>query len=309
MRRPLILVVGPTAAGKSELAVALADRLDGEVVSADALQVYRGLDIGTAKAGPDLRRRVPHHCIDVLPPTARCNAGDYARMARPVLAAIRLRGRQPVVAGGSGLYLEALTAGLNPLPRRDPGWRRVLESVRRRRGAGYLRRILELHDPTWAEGIDSTDEQRLLRAVEVILRTGRRFSDLVAEERPEPEPDALWIGMSWPRQELYRRIEERFDRMLAAGWVDEVRRLMEAGVPPDAHALQAIGYRQIVAHLRGELELEEVRRRVVRATRRYAKRQLTWFRNRTPTRWFERSVEAPDVTPRVLEHLRTELPC
>lgn len=309
MRRPLILVVGPTAAGKSELAAALAERLDGEVVSADALQVYRGLDVGTAKPGAELRRRVPHHCIDVLPPTARCNAGDYARMARPALAAIRLRGRQPVVAGGSGLYLEALTAGLDPLPRRDPEWRHVLESLRRRRGVDYLRRILESHDPTWAEGIDAADEQRLLRAVEVILRTGRRFSDLVAEDRPAPEPDALWIGLTWPRQELYRRIEERFDRMLEAGWIDEVRRLMDAGVPPDAHALQAIGYREIVAHLRDELDLDEVRRHVVRATRRYAKRQLTWFRNRTPARWFERGVEAPDVTPRVLEHLDAKLPC
>lgn len=285
----LVIVVGPTAAGKSALAVHLARRFGGEIVSADALQVYRGLDIGTGKVGPALRAAVPHHGIDVAEPTERFSAARWVELARAAIEEIEGRGALPVLAGGTGFYVEALVEGLSPAPPRDERWRGALERLVERAGLERAYEILRAHDPRWAERVGPGDRQRILRGLEVTLRTGEPFSEYLERHPPRPtERDPVWIGITWPRPQLYERIAARVDAMLEEGWLDEVRGLLERGVPHDAHAMQAIGYRQLAAHLAGESSLEEARTGIVRATRRYAKRQLSWFRNRTPARWFVR---------------------
>lgn len=300
---PLVVIVGPTAAGKTGLSLEIARALDGEIVSADALQIYRGLEIGTATPEPEVLGAVPHHCVGVVSPEARLSAGAFARMARAAVAAIRQRGRRPVVVGGSGLYLRAMVEGLADLPASDPRWRSALESLEARRGLQHLAGWLSALDPGWSERIGRGDRQRTLRALEVILRTGRRLSDVVdaPDDGDAASLDAVWIGVTWPRETLYRRIEERVDIMLQRGWMEEVRRLLESGLPRDAHALQAIGYRDLVACLDGEKSVVDAREAIVRATRRYAKRQLTWFRNQTPARWFDAS--SPGLVDAVLAHV------
>ena len=282
-----VVVVGPTASGKSELGVALAERFAGEVVSADSLQLYRHLEIGTAKPRAELLERVPHHCVDVLEPHAACSAGEYARMARTAVDGIRSRGRLAIIVGGSGLYLRALIEGLDVLPPSEPRWRQALTAIESRCGPQRLRDLLQRLDPVWAASIDAADRQRRLRALEVTLREGVPFSRLL-RDRAQPLPGrTVWVGLDWPRPELYRRIEERVDQMLAAGWQAEVAALLRRGVAPEAHALQAIGYRELVEQERGATTLSQAREAIVIATRRYAKRQMTWFRNKTPTVWFD----------------------
>ena len=288
--RPLLAIVGTTASGKSALGLELARQLDGEIVSADALQIYRGMDIGTAKPTPSERRTVRHHCIDIVPPAERFSAGDYARAARDAVAEIQARGRLPIAVGGSGLYMRALITGLDPLLPSDPVWRSALLRVEERRGPEFTRRMIETLDPGWAARIGVRDRQRALRGIEVTLRTGVPFSQQLSEQRKAVDLrfalPAVWVGISWARHALWERIEARVDRMLKGGWIAEVERLQSAGLSLDAHALQAIGYREIGAYLEGSLDLPEVRAAIVRATRRYAKRQSTWFRRQTPARWF-----------------------
>ena len=304
----LIVVVGPTAAGKSALAVELAGWLEGEVVSADAFQLYRGLDIGTAKIGAAEACGIVHHCVDIAEPDELYAAGRYAGAAAAAIQSIRERGRQAVVAGGSGFYLRALIDGLAPLPSRDGRWRAALQAVEARRGPEHLFAMLEALDPDWAEAIGSTDRQRILRGLEVTLRLGEPMSR-VLERRgwTGPHYDAIWIGLTCTKALLHERIEARVDQMLAAGWLQEVEGLLAGGLAASAPGLRAIGYRELIAHLRGELTLAEARGEIVRATRRYAKRQLTWFRNQTPAVWFERTSLEPAERDRVHEAVRAHL--
>lgn len=304
---PVVVIVGPTAVGKSVVAIAIAEWCGGEVVSADAFQVYRGLDIGTAKVGDEARARVPHHCIDVADPDEHYTAGRYAREAAAAIAGIHDRGRTAVVAGGSGFYVRALIDGLAPLPSRDPAWRRALEAVGQRRGLRFLHAMAEALDPAWAGAVGSADRQRLLRGLEVTLRCGRPMSELLDRRGwTGPHYEPAWIGVTLPRPLLYACIDERIDRMLAAGWLQEVVRLVADGYT-DAPALRAIGYRELAAHLRGEISLAEARERLARATRRYAKRQLTWFRRQTPAHWFELDDAGPEARERLIEGVRRQL--
>jgi tRNA dimethylallyltransferase len=308
------VIVGPTAAGKSALAAAVAERLDGEVVSADAFQVYRGLDIGTAKVSREVTTRVPHHCIDIADPDEHFSAGRYAREAAAAIADIQSRGRLAIVAGGSGFYIRALVEGLAPLPRRDARWRAALEAVAERRGLGFIHAMLERLDPGWADAVGPADRQRLLRGLEVTLRCGRPMSALLAERgRSGPRYEAIWVGLSAPRPLLYERIATRVDDMLAAGWREEVRGLLERGYTARSPGLRAIGYRELVAHLQGELALPAAREQIVRATRRYAKRQLTWFRGQTAAIWFEVASGGESERRRlheaVSQQLRSRLTC
>jgi tRNA dimethylallyltransferase len=286
----VIVVVGPTAAGKSELAESLARRHDAELVSADALQLYRGLDIGTAKPGPDVRSELSYHGLDLYPPTEQCTAARYGRWARATLAEIGARGRTAILVGGSGFYIRAALEGLDDMPGSDPAWREALTRLASEHGVGELHRWLRRLDPAWAERIDANDRQRLLRALEVVLREGRRLRDQrdqpVSRQEPALEP-AAWIGLRWDRAVLTERIAKRVEAMLQAGWADEVEGLLASGVPADAHALQAIGYRDLVECLRGGRSLEEVRSSIVIASRQYAKRQMTWFRREHRIRWFD----------------------
>ena len=298
---PVLAIVGPTAVGKSALALELAGPLGGEIVNADALQVYRGLDIGTAKPSAEDCRRVPHHLLDILDPREAFSAGEFARRARQAIEEIRGRGRLPILVGGSGLYLRALVEGISPIPPIDPGLREELRRRFDREGLEGLRADLERLDPETAERLAPRDSQRHLRALEVVLGTGRPLSSWTGRAPVGGgSVEAVWIGLTAPRGLLYDRLAVRVGRMLADGWVDEVRRLLASGLTPSAPAFQAIGYRELAGHLAGEATLEEAKERIVRATRQYAKRQMTWFRRQSGVEWFD----AGEVTSAaVLRHL------
>ena len=286
------MLVGPTAAGKTALAVELAERLGGEVVSADAFAVYRGLDIGTAKPGPAEMRRVPHHLIDVADPRERYSAGMFARDADAAIAAIRARGRLPIVVGGTMFYVRALLRGLFPEPPRDEALRRTLDDEWRRDPAALRERLAEL-DPEAAGRLAPGDRQRILRALEVALVAGRPMSALWREHPlPQARHLARLLGTAPGRPELHARIAARVDEMYARGLLGEVRGLLAAGVPPGAHALKAIGYRECLRVLAGEWTVEQARERTTAATRQLAKRQLTWLRGARGVEWLQTTGEA-----------------
>jgi tRNA dimethylallyltransferase len=284
---PVLAIVGATATGKSALGMALAERLSGEIVNADALQVYRGFDIGTAKPSPADRERVRHHLIDILDPHETYSAGEFARRAREAIAGIRSRGKLPIVVGGSGLYLRALFAGISPVPPGDPQVRRELRERLEREGLGPLREELARLDPRTAARLSAGDTQRVLRALEVALVSGRPLSSWIAEQPFGTQGiAAIRVGLTLPRSILYDQIAGRVARMLEAGWREEVAGLLRLGLSSDLPAFQAIGYRQIVRHLEGERSLEQAAAEIVKETRRFAKRQETWFRKEPDVTWF-----------------------
>jgi len=284
----LIAIVGPTAAGKSALAMDLAEAHGGEIVSCDSLQVYRGLDVGSAKPGPEERRRVPHHLIDVVDADRAFSAADYARLGREALADVAARGRLSLVVGGSGLYLRALLQGLFAGPSRDEAIRRRLEALAARRGDERLHRLLANVDPEAAARIPQRDRIRVVRALEVYRATRRPLSEHHRSSPHEPLRgfDVLQLGLAPPRAALLARVERRTDEMLERGLIAEVRGLL-ARYPPDLRPLRAIGYRQAAAVVRGECTLEAARRDIVAQTMRYAKRQMTWFRHQVRAAWHE----------------------
>ncbi len=284
---PLLIVLGPTATGKSALGLALAEALDGEIINADALQVYRGFDIGTAKPSLAERARVPHHLIDVLDPHERWSAGEFARRARVAIAEIEGRGRRPIVVGGSGLYLRALLLGISPIPPGDETVRAELRSRLAEKGLAVLRTELAQLDPASHERLMAGDTQRILRALEVALVSGKPQSEWIAERPFGGAPlSALRIGLTLPRSLLYDGIAGRVTRMVEQGWVEEVARRLDEGLDPELPPFQAIGYHQLVLHLRGEKPLAEAIEETVRATRRFAKRQETWFKKEPEVTWF-----------------------
>jgi len=289
-----VAILGPTAVGKSDFGLKIAERFDGEIVSADALQIYRGFDIGTAKPTEEERHRVPHHLVDILDPQEPFSAGEFARLATGLIQGIEARGRVALVLGGSGLYLRALLDGISPIPAVQPEVREELQYRLDREGLEPIRRELEALDPITAARLGRGDTQRTTRALEVVLSTGRPLSAWLADDPSGSGPiEALRIGLTLPRAVLYDRISVRVRRMIRAGWVDEVEGLLRRGLSPELPAFQAIGYRQLAAHVRGDISLEEALASTVRATCRYAKRQLTWFRREEGVTWF--SVEDPDA--------------
>jgi tRNA dimethylallyltransferase len=301
---PVIAIVGPTAVGKSALALALAERLGGEIVNADALQVYRGLDIGTAKPSPAERRRVPHHLIDILEPAERYSAGRFAALAETAIAGIQARRAVPILVGGSGLYLRALLEGIAPMPPVDPAVRDELLGRLERDGLAALHRELALRDPPTAARLGAGDRQRVLRALEVVVSSGQPLSSWIAR-RPfgARRLAATRIGLTLSRRVLYDRIAVRVCRMREEGLEEEVRRLLESGVHPEAPAFQAIGYRQFAQVARGLWTAEQAVTETIRATRRFAKRQQTWFRGERDIVWFDAAVPA-SLADEVLSHLR-----
>ncbi|MEM7350161.1 MAG: tRNA (adenosine(37)-N6)-dimethylallyltransferase MiaA [Acidobacteriota bacterium] len=301
--RPLIAILGPTATGKTDLAMRLGEALDGEIINADALQVYRGLDIGTAKPSPELQAALPHHLIDVLDPEEPYSAGEFVRRARPLIDQIRQRDRTPILVGGSGLYLRALLEGLSPIPASDPETRQALERRRAKEGLAALYDELCAVDPGTARRLAPGDSQRILRALEVALSSGRPLSSWIRQRPLGSVPvDAVRIGLTLPRTILYDRISGRVRDMIGMGWVEEVVALLESGCDPGAPAFQAIGYRQIVRYIHGEWSLESAAEDTIRATRRYAKRQMTWFRRERNVRWISASDVEQEI-PSLLEKL------
>ncbi|MEM6454872.1 MAG: tRNA (adenosine(37)-N6)-dimethylallyltransferase MiaA [Acidobacteriota bacterium] len=293
-----IVIVGATATGKSDLALALAEALDGEIVNADALQVYRGFDIGTAKPNAAMRARVPHHLIDICAPTEPYSAGRFADEARAAIAAIRARGRWPLVVGGSGLYVRALLEGIRPLPPADAAVRARLDARLADEGLPALHAELTRSDPATAARLAPADRQRILRALEVLETSGRPLSEQLRETPfGVTRLPAIRLGLTLPRQLLYDRISFRVGRMMHAGWLEEIRRLLRQGVPTDAPAFQAIGYRQLFAHLAGHGTLDAALDDIIRATRRYAKRQRTWFRKEKDIRWLSAAAISDHIQP------------
>lgn len=285
-RPPLILIVGPTAVGKTEVSIQLASRLNGEIISADSRLFYRGMDIGTAKPSLVERRGVPHHLIDVADPREVWSLALFQAQARQIIAQVHERGRLPFLVGGSGQYIRAVTQGWQPPSvQPDVRLRQVLERWAREIGASGLHARLALLDAEAAAKIDPHNLRRTVRALEVILSSGRRFSD--QRRISAPSYDLLQLGLTRPRAELYTRIDQRIEKMLQEGLVDEVRGLLAQGVPPDAPAFSAIGYRQTLAYLQGQLTLDEAVAQIKRATRVFVRRQANWFKiEETQIRWF-----------------------
>jgi len=304
---PVLAIVGATSTGKSELGMALAEELGGEIVNADALQAYRGLDIGTAKPGPAERERVPHHLVDILEPHEVYSAGEFARRARMAIAEIQGRGGTPIVVGGSGFYLRALFEGLSPLPSGNHETRQALRERLEAEGLGALRAELERLDPKTAARLTAGDTQRTLRALEVALATGRPLSSWVEEQPLGTQGiagiEVIRVGLTLPRGILYDRIAGRVARMMEAGWIGEVAGLLQQGLSPRLPAFQAIGYRQLVRHLEGDGSLEQAVAEIVRETRRFAKRQETWFRKEPDVTWFS-AQELKRQIPGVLRHAK-----
>lgn len=298
--RPVLLVIlGPTASGKSDIAHAVALARGGEIVSADAFAVYRGLDAGTAKPSPAQRAEVPYHLVDVATPFETYSAGRWAREARSIVEEIGRRGRPPIVCGGSGFYISALLDGLPEGEGVDPALRASLTAWGERRPEA-ARRLLEVNDPVSASRIAPANTRYNLRALEILLSTGEAAS---ARKRPGGEWTAAWrlvkAGIRPEREDHYARIAARVARMLDSGWQDEVRRLLEDGVPVDSQAFQAIGYREVVEWIQGHVARPEIEARIATATRQLARRQRTWFARESGVEWFPPDRALPEILARV----------
>jgi tRNA dimethylallyltransferase len=302
---PLVAVVGPTASGKSALGVWLAERLSGEVVACDSTQLYRGFDIGTAKPSASERRGIPHHLIDVLNPMEEATAGGYRQLALAALEDLRQRKRLPVFTVGTGLYLRALLEGLADVPQRSEELRERLRASAQEHPPGYLHRILNRLDAEAGNKIAAGDEQKLIRAIEVCLLARKPISEVHRSGRAPLEGwRVLKIGLMPPREKLVERIHSRTDAMLARGWMQEVQALLESGLSENAKPFDFLGYRELRAVLRGKLSLDEARAAIQQATRRYAKRQLTWFRRERDVRWFSGFGDDTEVQAGVMEWLQ-----
>ncbi|MBI3951453.1 MAG: tRNA (adenosine(37)-N6)-dimethylallyltransferase MiaA [Acidobacteria bacterium] len=303
--RPIIAVVGPTASSKSELGVEVALRFNGEIINCDSVQVYRGLYIGTAKVPPEERRGVPHHLIDIVDPTEHFTAGAYAMLASQTIEGIEARGKLAVLVGGTGFYLRALRAPLFDSPPTDLQLRRRLSQIVDRRGPEHIHRLLKRVDPNSAARIPIRDWARAIRALEFYFQTGQPMSQHLLLRPPSP-PFASRLrlmALDSPREVLYQRINERTERMFEQGWVGEVQRLLDAGVPASAKAFGAHGYRRILQYLRGDITLERAIELTKQDVRHYAKRQLTWFRREPQVTWFEGFGDDPSVQARVIAHI------
>lgn len=304
----LIAIVGPTGSGKSELALILARRLAGEIVSADSRQVYRLLNIGTSKPSQEEQELVRHHFIDILDPAEEYSAGAFGKDARATIAEIKARDKLPILVGGSGLYIKAVIDGFFDGPAKDTETRQQLERRLREEGPEALLQTLQEVDPVTASRVDSTKMRRVIRALEVYTITGRPISELHAEQTDRSPFEMIQIGIAWERIRLYERIEERVDRMIAKGLVDEVTRLKNIGYNRNLNALNSVGYKEVFDFLEGKVSHDEMVGLIKRNTRRFAKRQMTWFRadqritwvNMRPLRTFE------ELAGSVLARIRNE---
>ena len=299
---PLILIVGPTAVGKTEIAIQLAERTEGEIISADSRLFYRGMDIGTAKPTPAERSRVPHHLIDIADPDETLSLAQFQALARAAIADIHRRGRLPFLVGGTGQYLRAVAQGWSPpAVRPDAQLRGILEKLADERGVLWLHDRLARLDDVAAQKIDPRNLRRTVRAMEVILTTGHRFSE--QRSKADSPYRLITIGLSQPRQELYARIDARIEAMFAAGLLQEVRGLLAEGYLPSLPSMSAIGYAECVQVLEGRLDVEQAKQSIRRATRVFVRRQANWFKPDDPTiRWFR--VHA-GVAAEIESHLRS----
>lgn len=281
------MIAGPTGSGKTALGIEVAARLGGEIISADSMQVFRGMEIGTAAPTPDEQARVPHHLVSCVSPSATMAAGEYQRLGRERIAALHAGEKRAIVVGGSGLYIKALINGLFEGPPRQPALRDRLHAEASALGGAALMARLRACDPEYAAQLTSENDLiRIVRALEVFESTGRTFSAWHAEHQAEAAPlPARFFALQWDRAALYARIDARVQQMIHAGWLEEVQRLLDAGHADDLARIKALGYREIAAHLRGEQSLAKAIANAQMHHRRLAKRQLTWFRRDPRIHW------------------------
>jgi tRNA dimethylallyltransferase len=311
MRQPLVLaILGPTATGKSALALALAEKYQGEIINCDSTAVFRGFDIGTDKVPLADQRGIPHHLVDIADPTTEYTAAQYARDAAAAIRQIHARGRLPIVAGGTGFYFRALTRGLFPGPGRDPALRARLEGLAGRRGVQFLHRMLGRVDPDSGARIHPRDLKRIVRALEVFFLTGRPLTAHFADTAsPIPDLEVLAIGVRLPADQISARVTRRVDEQFDRGLLDEIRALLGRGVPEQARPFGGLVYRQALEHLHGLRDEPSTRALIAQENRRYARRQLIWFRKEPNLMWFdgpgESSATIDAVTRLVESHYRS----
>ena len=302
----IICIAGPTASGKTALAVELAKELHGEVVSCDSMQVYRRMNIGTAKPTPEEMQGIPHHMLDVAEPWEDFSVSRYCELATPIVEDILSRGKTAIIAGGTGLYMDSLIQGNAFAPFPSTGVRERLEAQADAEGMEAMLAWLRSLDPDSAARLHLSDRKRILRALEVYLETGetitahnRRTQALPPRFRP------LWLGLDFAdRGELYRRIDLRVDEMLRQGLLEEIRELLASGIPPKCTAMQAIGYKEFVEAVQGSLPVEQAVEEVKKSSRHYAKRQLTWFRRNKALHWLTRGPDSPEILEAARQILR-----
>jgi tRNA dimethylallyltransferase len=301
-------VVGPTASGKSELGIKLALALNGEIINLDSVQVYRGLQIATAKVPSSERRSVPHHLIDIVDPTENFTAGEYARSAAEIIRDIESRGSMAILVGGTGFYLRSLVNPLFEGPKTDLSLRARLLGKRDKHGAEYLHRLLRRVDPRAAATLSPRDWSRTMRAIEVFFQTGRRLSEAQSNLPPVPELAARIrvVALCPPRDTLYTRINRRAEAMFERGLVEEVESLIASGVPTNAKAFQAHGYRRVVEYLQGRRTRDDALNQMKLDTRHYAKRQLSWWRAWPGVKWIHRFGDTEEAFSEAIEYLKSQ---
>jgi tRNA dimethylallyltransferase len=290
----LLVICGPTGVGKTRLAVKLARKLNSEIIHADSRQVYRGMDIGTAKPSREELATVPHHMLDVVNPDESYNAGKYSRQASQIINHLHQEGKIPVVEGGTGLYIRALTDGIFDGPGANYVHREQLEKEADQKGVDVLYKRLQQLDPEASQRIQPADRMRIIRGLEVVETTGKPLSTW-QKETPRPPYNTLRFGLSLPRPMLYKRIEQRVDCMIERGLVDEVKELLEYGYSEDLNSMQGLGYKQTVLYLKGRISLDEAINLIKRDTRRFAKRQLTWFRKDNRIKWLNEPFDLKEI--------------
>ena len=303
----IICIAGPTASGKTVLAVELAKAVGGEVVSCDSMQVYRGMDIGTAKPTREEMQGIPHHMLDVAEPYADFSVSRYCEMASPIVDDILARGKTAIIAGGTGLYMDALIRGNSFAPYPSTGMREKLEAQADTEGMEAMLSLLASIDPDSAARLHPADRKRIIRALEVYYETGETITahNLKTQQIP-PKYNATWFVLEDEnRRDLYDRIDSRVEKMLEAGLIDEIKGLLAAGIPEKCTAMQAIGYKEFVTYLKGDCSLEEAVTQVQQASRHYAKRQLTWFRRNPAIHWLrrKRGENTEQILQAALQHL------
>ena len=308
MNKIVPIIVGPTASGKTALSLLLAKALNGQIISADSRQFYKYMDIGTAKVGSAEQAEIPHHFIDILEPNDYYSAGKFAADAREKITELQKKNILPIIAGGSGLYIKALTDGIFEF---DVDFEPVRKTLLERVDAEGLKALytkLKTVDPAYAAKVSSNDKQRITRALEVFLATGRTFTDWHKEKTEAADFEAFFMGLSINRETLYRRINTRVDKMIEDGLIEEVKSLQENGFTSDMNALNTVGYKEVFAFLNKEISYSEMTELIKRNTRRYAKRQMTWFQALPGMQWYELSGEAvlPEITKKILLDLKAK---
>lgn len=287
MKEKLLCIVGPTAVGKTKMSISLAKRFDGEVISGDSMQVYRGMDIGTAKIKKEEMEGIPHHLIGILEPEENFSVSSFKQKALEKIREISLRQRLPILVGGTGLYVQAVTHDFHFAFPSDEQVRHKWEVIAREQGSETLYAELTKRDPEYARSLHPNNVRRVIRALEILDVSGRSMAEFQGQWENKSPYQLVMIGLTMEREKLYERINTRVDRMIKEGLVDEVASLMARGVPADATALQAIGYKEIVQYLQGHMGFEEAVERLKRNSRRFAKRQLTWFKRISDLVWFD----------------------